>query len=114
PVRRDAGEPGQAFQREEGTRPAVHRLADLGRRSEGNSRLQYRGRTAFLPERSRSERLMIADASGVALVPGYPAARARRAPWIGVQSRAALSWLIQARNACTCGFSWRLVGHTKK
>ncbi len=53
PVRRDAGESGQAPEREEGARPAVHRLADLAGGPEGHRQLQDRRRAAVLPERQR-------------------------------------------------------------
>ena len=51
PVRRHAGEPGQASEREEGARPAIHRLSDLTARPEGYIQLQDQRRAAVLSER---------------------------------------------------------------
>ena len=45
-IRRHAGEPGEAPAREEGAWPAVHRLAGLGRRPEGDRRLQDQRRSS--------------------------------------------------------------------
>ena len=46
PVRRHAGEPGEARAREEGARPGLHRLAGLGRGPEGDRRLQDQRRSS--------------------------------------------------------------------
>ena len=54
PVRRHAGEPGEASARQEGSRPAVHRLAGLGGGPEGDRRLQDQRRAIVLSQRQRS------------------------------------------------------------
>ena len=64
PIRRDAGEPGQAPEREEGARPAIHRLAGLAGRPEGHRKLQDQRPAVVLPGRQRSQRVM------TPLVPG--------------------------------------------
>ena len=46
PIRRHAGEPGEASACEGGAGPAVHRLARLGRRPEGDRRLQDQRRSS--------------------------------------------------------------------
>src|SRR5262249_42721384 len=51
PVRRCAGEPGEASPCEEGARAGVHRLGALDRRAEKYRRLQDRRRAIVLPER---------------------------------------------------------------
>ena len=56
PVRRHAGEPGEASEREEGARPAVHRLPDLAGRAEGHRQLQDQWRAVVLSECQRSVR----------------------------------------------------------
>src|SRR5581483_3469095 len=62
PVRGDAGQLGQAPERQEGVRPAVHRLAGVAGGPEGNRQLQDQRRAALLSERQRLERVMRAEA----------------------------------------------------
>jgi tungstate transport system substrate-binding protein len=58
PVWGHAGEPGQASEREEGARPAVHRLSGLTGRAEGHRQLQDRRRAVVLSERRRCRCVM--------------------------------------------------------
>ena len=58
PVRRDAGESGQASERQERSRPAIHRLAGVAGRPEGDRQLQDQWRAVVLSERQRSQRVM--------------------------------------------------------
>ena len=59
PIRRHAGEPREASQREEGTRPAVRRLAHLRRGAEGDRRLQDQWRATVLSERQCAGRMTL-------------------------------------------------------
>ena len=51
PVWRHAGEPGQASERKEGFRPAIHRLAGVAGRAEDDRQLQDQRRTTVLSKR---------------------------------------------------------------
>src|SRR5581483_5723872 len=57
PVWRDAGEPGQASDGEEGAGPAIHRLAGVARGPGRHCRLQDQRRAAVLSQRRRPQRL---------------------------------------------------------
>ena len=59
PVRRDAGQSRKASEREKGARAAVHRLAGLARRAEGDRRLQDQRRAAVLSECESAGRMRL-------------------------------------------------------
>src|SRR5215471_21013190 len=57
--------------RQEGPWPTIHRLVGFARGTEGDRRVQDQRTAAFLPERERSERLMVAVPRFVPQTPSF-------------------------------------------